>query len=332
MADPTQVVAKKTVPNNYADNDSSILQEEVIDRSYAQSGTPIKLDPANAPTEEVIERVDFDTSNFQDMVIAQEKESDDEDDAEPTSLKNENLSDEEIKLNKSVQRKIAKSQSKNIVNIYCFLVLGAIKWYGVYDEDKAYKLAQSGDLSLTQKFADLSLIEHINNHNEHVRNLTIDEDFREAMQDALEIWMISKDIKTSPELNLAMAFLTPVIQLFMEASAQKRSIKKLVTLAMDTHQQSVVINTQLNNELLEKQRQIDSLKNQLDTQIPISKPQVSEAPIIPMNSASNSGSPSKRRSSAKTESVPLVKSNETHKKESRKPIPVKPQEPVSKEG
>lgn len=252
-------MAKQQIPNNFEaeeDFDTEILNENVIDREYAKSGG-IGIAQNNEKTQ--VDRVQFDYSqiNLNDI----EEESDEvineegeliEGLEETQTMHNEGLSPEEVALNKKVQNKIAKSQSKNIINVYCFLLVQSIRWSCTINEEKLYASESRNEIDLSVMIGNLPLIQHIKNGNEAIRNIIVDEDSREAMQEALEIYMTSMNIQTSPGVNLAIALGTPAVTLFMDAFQQKRSMKTLIQASMETHALAVKKNAALQNKLNEE--------------------------------------------------------------------------------
>ena len=283
-------MAKTQIPNNFEaddDFDQEILSNNVIDRDYAKTGNILG---DNAPVETQkpqIERVNFDFSRLSNEEIEVEEEVIDEDGdllenhTETQIEHNDGLDPEQVALNKKVQNKIAKSQSKNIINVYCFILIQSIRWSTTINEEKLYAAESRNEIDLSAVIGNLPLIQHIKNGNEAIRNIVVDEDSREAMQEALEIYMTSMNIQTSPGVNLAIAMGTPAITLFMDAFQQKRSMKTLISAQMETHALAVKKNKALENQVsqeaarnAELMRELEAMRRQMElnsNQTPVPK-------------------------------------------------------------
>lgn len=246
-------MGKNTIPSTFElDNEDALLDQNIKDRSYAKEGSSFSATKIDEPK---IERVPFsmDDFNMDEDELEEERDEngrllDDEDELTRTATEKE-LPDDEVALNKSVQRKIAKSQAKNITNFYLMFLMMAIRWICKTDENKIYIAEAQGKLSANQLIAGHPLITHIRNANEIVDELEVDEDAREAIEEAMEIYLTSMNIQTSPGANLAIAMGVPAVTMFMEGMKQKRNIKGLITAASNLHQESVVVNQQLQSEI-----------------------------------------------------------------------------------
>lgn len=244
---------KNTIPSTFElDNEDALLDQNIKDRTYAKEGSSFSAPKVDEPK---IERVPFsmDDFNMDEAILEEERDEngrllDDEDELTRTATEKE-LPDDEVALNKSVQRKIAKSQAKNITNFYLMFLMMAIRWICKTDENKIYIAEAQGKLSANQLIAGHPLITHIRNANEIVDELEVDEDAREAIEEAMEIYLTSMNIQTSPGANLAIAMGVPAVTMFMEGMKQKRNIKGLITAASNLHQESVVVNQQLQSEI-----------------------------------------------------------------------------------
>jgi hypothetical protein len=214
-----------------------ILAENTPNRGYATTGSPIQEEEAQAE-KETIERVEFDyDSAFETMHNKEEDDDDDDDSGEVTQTQhNAGLDDDEVKLNKKVQAKIAKSQSQNIVGFYVMILRACWRWLGKYDEQKLNVMHIRGEIDIHKTINNHPLIYHIKQLNAEVDEWEIDEDQQEAIQEALEIYMISKNIQTSPGMNLAMAMGVPAIEMLGRAIGQKRQINNLIASVSEMHQ------------------------------------------------------------------------------------------------
>lgn len=246
-------MGKNTIPSTFElDNEDALLDQNIKDRSYAKEGSSFSATKIDEPK---IERVplSMDDFNMDEAELEEERDENgrllvDEDELTRTATEKE-LPDDEVALNKSVQRKIAKSQAKNITNFYLMFLMMAIRWICKTDENKIYIAEAQGKLSANQLIAGHPLITHIRNANEIVDEIEVDEDAREAIEEAMEIYLTSMNIQTSPGANLAIAMGVPAVTMFMEGMKQKRNIKGLITAASNLHQESVVVNQQLQSEI-----------------------------------------------------------------------------------
>lgn len=186
-------MGKNTIPSTFElDNEDALLDQNIKDRSYAKEGSSFSSTKIDEPK---IERVPFsmDDFNMDEAELEEERDEngrllDDEDELTRTATEKE-LPDDEVALNKSVQRKIAKSQAKNITNFYLMFLMMAIRWICKTDENKIYIAEAQGKLSANQLIAGHPLITHIRNANEIVDELEVDEDAREAIEEAMEIYL-----------------------------------------------------------------------------------------------------------------------------------------------
>lgn len=235
---PKKIVVKAQSDEDY--NDEHFMQEEVIHRDYATTGATSTDPDAEivAPLEQVgYNPEDFNFDDAEEIEITDEGHvKDDEEEQELESSKNEGLSNEQILLNKKVQKKIAESQSKTITQMYCFILLAAVKFVCKVDEDKILTADARGELNANQLIANLPLIQHIKNGNTYVAALDIDDDAKESIREALEIYMTAMNIQTSPGMNLAIAMITPAITLFMDGLQHKKTMKNLIKISKETFQ------------------------------------------------------------------------------------------------
>jgi len=249
-------------------NDPNFLTQDIIERDYAESGNLIgknpnalEVDPANT-----IHSVEFDWDQHQvdtqEMQLEFDSHGRSTDAEEDVAVidRDSNLSSEQISLNKTVQKKIAKSQSKNITNAYCFIVLACVKFFCTIDEGKVNIMEARGELDANKIIRDLPLIQHIRNGNEYVRRMEIDEDAREAIQEALEIFLQAKNIQTSPEVNLLIAMATPVFHLASDAYRQKSEMNSLIRYAKEMNQ-TIAQNNDLQDQVNQWKQRAEGFRN-----------------------------------------------------------------------
>jgi hypothetical protein len=275
MENGARKIIKAETDDNY--NDDQFLKNDVIERNYAKTGNITKQQEVEPDKE--IQRVGYDDSDFE---FTDEEEFQVDENGRAVNNEDEDLeiddnrSSEQISLDKKVQAKIAKSQSKTITDMYCFILLAAVKHFSKFDENKVLEMDARGELSASQVIAGLPLIQHIKNGNEYVKRLEIDEESRDSIQEALEIYMIAMNIKTSPGLNLAMAMATPAIGLFMEGMSQKKEMKNLVSIALETQQIYIAQNQQLIEEKEFANQKATTLETELENARMIAEAQEKE--------------------------------------------------------
>lgn len=257
--------------------DKPVLSEETVSRDYAKSGSPIKATETEEP-QPVIDRVSFDLSKFDEMAKAKQVAILDEDDEDDEDVEisqtdhNADLDKDEVALNKKVQAKIAKSQSKNIVGMYIMLLRAAWKWVGKVDEQKLNVMHSKGQIDINLMIASHPLIYHIKKHNSDIDEWEIDEDQEEAIVEALEIYMISKNIQTSPGMNLAMAMGVPLVEMIGRAISQKRDMKALIDSVAQIHKGNIqnrqiqVAEVSKNNLLQQQLEEVRSRNEELMNQ------------------------------------------------------------------
>lgn len=222
--------------------DRKPLQEDTPQRDYALSGSPVKTEKPADTVE--IERVEFDYSQFdqqiQSAAIDEEEDNNEIGSGEQTQTQyNADLDDpDEVALNKKVQAKLAKSQAKNIAGIYLMILKAAWRWLGKYREDKLHIMHIRGEIDVNIIIRDHPFIETIRNMNAEVDEWELDSDSIEAIVDALEIYLVSQNIQTSPGMNLAMAMGVPAIEMLSKAWANKREIKSMVAAVSEMHLQN----------------------------------------------------------------------------------------------
>lgn len=305
--------------NNF---EKKILSEDTPDREYAQTGSPIKIEKETVP----IERVEFDYSKF-DTIAQQTAMEDDyeEEEEDLTSEKsqtqhNRELEDpDEIALNKKVQAKIAKSQAKNVVGVYVMLLRAAWKWLGKYSEDKLTAMHIRGEIDMNFVIQQHPLIQHIKQLNSEVDEWDLDEDQVEVIEEAMEIYMVSKNIQTSPGMNLGLAMTVPAIEMLGRAFAQKRRVKSLISSVAEIHQNQVAQSkrkteieqnriNQLTSELEESRLKNEELMNASANLV--EKPKPSKEALTP--SSTSKETPTKRitQKSIPSTKKPPVKSKE----------------------
>lgn len=254
---------KEPFGNSFA---KPLLEEETVAREYALTGSPIKSETPEVP-KKVIERVEFNFDQFdqlEDSKNIEEEEDDEEefDNSEASQTEhNDGLDPAEVALNKKVQAKIAKSQSKNIVGMYVMLLRACWKWLGKVDEQKLTMMHAKRQIDINAIIQDHPLIYHIKQMNSEVDDWEIDEDQEEAIVEALEIYMVSKNIQTSPGMNLAMAMGVPAVEMIGRAMSHKKSIKTLISSVQEMQKQSMkqqsIANQTQNNQIRELQAQLD---------------------------------------------------------------------------
>lgn len=245
-----------------------LLEEETVSREYARTGSPIKTDSKEVE-QPVIDRVEFNFDQFEQLAETQAAaaqaaaEDEDEEDASEISQTehNDGLDPSEVALNKKVQAKIAKSQSKNIVGMYVMLLRAIWKWIGKVDEQKLTMMHAKRQIDINAIIQNHPLIYHIKQMNEDVDSWEIDEDQEEAIEEALEIYMVSKNIQTSPGMNLAMAMGVPAVEMIGRALSHKKSIKTLISSVQEMQKQamkreSTSFNSQ-NNQIKDLQDQLE---------------------------------------------------------------------------
>jgi hypothetical protein len=238
----------KKIPVEYGEDEKlsedHFLTEEMIHREYAETGSTVKgLDKKEVD----IDRVSYDPNdfNFEDETeievrenkVAEGDDDDDEgfDDIPGDKSDKNDLSPEEVALNKKIQNKLAKSQSKTITELYCFILLTAVKFTCKIDESKIYSREAAGQLSANRIIGNLPLIQHIKNSNAQIDELDIDDDTKEAIMEAMEIYLTSLNIQTSPGMNLLIAMGTPALTLFMQGFHMKREMNNLIKASVQNH-------------------------------------------------------------------------------------------------
>lgn len=239
----------------------SILEDETVQigREYAKTGSPINESDSPEVEKTPIDRVEFDYSQFDKLSDESiEDDEDDEDDSfrEKTMTEhNSELDSDEVTLNKKVQADIAKSQAKNIVGMYIMLLRACWKWIAKIDESKINMLHAKGQLDINTIISNHPLIYHIKNMNSEVDEWDIDEDQEDAIIDALKIYMVSKNIQTSPGMNLAMAMGVPAVEMIGRAISHKKSINTLINSVTEMHKS--------NNKKIAQLKQSENLQNQI---------------------------------------------------------------------
>ncbi len=241
-----------------------VLTEDTPGREYAITGSPIKTDPIQGEEKPTIDRVEFDFSQFENNIeTSYLEEEEDQGNAKGEQSQtdyNKELGDpDEVALNKKVQAKLAKGQAKNIAGIYVMILKAAWKWIGKYREDKLQIMHIRGEIDINIIIREHPFIQHIREMNNEVDEWELDGDAIEAIVDALEIYLISQNIQTSPGMNLAMAMGVPAIEMLAKAWGHKREMKSLVQAVSEMHQ---------NNKTTARKQQIEISKaNSLQEQL-----------------------------------------------------------------
>jgi hypothetical protein len=285
------------------DFSKSILEEETVDREYAKTGSPIQ---STEKKDSEIERVDFDYSQFNQINHSETEEDEDVEEMEQSQTDfNGDLDPEEVKLNKKVQAKIAKSQSKNIVGFYVMLLRACWKWLGKTDENKLQVMHIRNEIDINKIINNHPLIYHIKQMNNEVDEWEMDEDQIEAIEEALEIFMISKNIQTSPGVNLAIAMGVPAIEMIGRALNQKRQMKNLISAVSELHQKE------------QKQLKMNAIKTKIIPDLEPETTDLNKMENIPSN-AENQAPTKQTVIKPKTETKTTTR---TVKKDKKSPVP-----------